>query len=177
MRELGAYAGSHLVAHEAYSFNNCHFVRFISVNSELGHNDCKRFLGRRFYISQSHEVIAAPKVLVVDDDDLIRWSLVRFLSHAGYEVTTAVNGLEALTIAGTLHFDFVITDLCMPELDGWKLLDKLMQLQPPPRVIVMSAHEERDDHRMVKEKGGWAYLEKSGLLDRIIEALVNGSSK
>jgi CheY-like chemotaxis protein len=116
------------------------------------------------------------KILIVDDDDLIRWSLVRFLSNAGHEVAAAADGLEALAIAGKQRFDFVITDLSMPELDGWNLLEKLMELPYPPRVIVMTAHEERDNYRKVIEKGGWAYLEKTHLLDGVTEALMAVSS-
>jgi CheY-like chemotaxis protein len=111
------------------------------------------------------------KVLIVDDDELIRWSLVRFLSNIGHQVVSAGNGSEALALAATQRFDFVITDLAMPELDGWKLLEKLMELPHPPRVIVMTAQEERDNYRKVVERGGWAYLEKTHLLDGVTEAL------
>ena len=111
----------------------------------------------------------ALKILIVDDDDLLRWSLFRFLTHAGHEVATATDGLEALAVAAAQHFDFVITDLSMPKLDGWKLLEKLMKFRHPPRVIVMTAQEGKDNYTKVMERGGWGYVEKTHLLDGITE--------
>jgi CheY-like chemotaxis protein len=63
----------------------------------------------------------------------------------------------------------------MPEVDGWKVLDTLTQFQFPPRVIVITAHGEENNERTVKEKGGWAYVEKSHLIDDIKETLKSGS--
>jgi DNA-binding NtrC family response regulator len=120
--------------------------------------------------------VRALNILIVDDDALIRWSLVRFLSQAGHKVAAAAGGLEALSIAEARHFDFVITDLSMPELDGWNLLEKLMGFSNPPRVIVMTAQEELDNYRKVTEKGGWAYIEKTRLLAGVTEALAGISS-
>jgi|WetSurSiteA1Bulk_404760.scaffolds.fasta_scaffold94966_1 CheY-like chemotaxis protein len=67
-------------------------------------------------------------------------------------------------------FDFVITDLHMPELDGWGLLPMLAQLQLPPRVIVMTAHGE-DEQERVRKTGGWACVDKSFLIEGIKETL------
>jgi DNA-binding NtrC family response regulator len=111
------------------------------------------------------------KVLVVDDDFLIRWSLTQTLSQAGCEVTTAEDGFKAIEKARDQHFDFVITDLSMPLLDGWKLLEALVSFQLPPRVIVISADGQTDYQSKVKEKGAWAYVEKSCLIDKIKELL------
>jgi CheY-like chemotaxis protein len=70
------------------------------------------------------------------------------------------------------HFDFVVTDLSMPGLDGWQLLEKLVQLKRSPRVIVITAQGEEDHPRKVKERGGWAYAEKDlSLIPKIREAL------
>ena len=112
------------------------------------------------------------KVLVVDDKYLIRWAITRVLSDAGYEVSSADDGLEALETATMGSFDFVITDLDMPGLDGWDLLDRLLNLQNPPRVIVTSAQADDDNVMKVRERGGWAYVEKSStLMDGIKETL------
>ncbi len=133
--------------------------------------------GTNFHTPDGCKVVRTLNILIADDDALIRWSLDRFLSQAGHQTATATNGLEALSIAKSRQFDFVITDLSMPELDGWKLLDKLTQLPYPPRVIVMTAQEEgADNYRKVAERGGWAYVEKTRLLDGITEALAGISS-
>ena len=61
-------------------------------------------------------------VLVVDDDPLNRAMLSMSLGTAGYEVTEAENGLDAIEILGRHSFDVVLTDIEMPEMDGYGLL-------------------------------------------------------
>jgi two-component system, response regulator, stage 0 sporulation protein F len=112
------------------------------------------------------------KVLVVDDEYLIRWAIAHTLSDAGYQVMAAEDGLAAIETATGERFDFVITDLDMPGLGGWELLDRLLQLQTPPRVIVTSARMDHENMKKVKERGGWAYVEKSStLMDGIKQTL------
>jgi CheY-like chemotaxis protein len=112
------------------------------------------------------------KVLVVDDEYLIRWALVQSLSEAGYEVTAVESGDQAFEAAQNEHFDFVVTDLSMPGLNGWQLLDKLIGLKSSPRVIVMTSQSEEDHYRRVRDRGGWAYVEKdSTLLGEVRQAL------
>ncbi len=61
-------------------------------------------------------------VLIVDDDPLNRAMLSMSLGSAGYQVTEAVNGLDAIEILGWQSFDVVLTDIEMPEMDGYGLL-------------------------------------------------------
>jgi two-component system, chemotaxis family, CheB/CheR fusion protein len=113
------------------------------------------------------------KILIADDEYLIRWSLSQALSQEGYEVISVEDGKKALEAAKAYHFDFVITDLVMPELDGWQVLETIRQsqLQPLPRVIIITAHGENETKNAVLEKGAWAYVEKPYIIDRIKEML------
>jgi CheY-like chemotaxis protein len=128
----------------------------------------------RSQVRVRRQAIQPTRVLIVDDEFLIRWSLGQFLESEGYEVTTAKDGVEALEVASAAWFDYVITDLSMPRLDGWGLLDNLTQFRPAPRVIVITGQDEEDNRRKVVEKGGWAYLEKSYLISEIKDAMETG---
>jgi len=92
-------------------------------------------------------------------------------------VSAAEDGWKALQMAEKECFDFVVTDLVMPGLDGWKLLEKLCRLPAPPRVIVMTAHGDADYPKRVKENGGWAYVEKTSLIDGVKETLREAAAK
>ena len=81
------------------------------------------------------------------------------------------NGKEAIELARTQHFDFIITDLVMPELNGWKVLEILQETQPSPRVIIITAYGGEDIERMVKEKGALTYVEKPYIIDPIKKIL------
>jgi DNA-binding NtrC family response regulator len=111
------------------------------------------------------------KILVVDDEYLIRWSLSQALAQEGHEVSSAENGRKAIEAFETQTFDFVITDLVMPELDGWQVLEMALRVRPQPRVIIISAHGREASREMAKERGAWAYLEKPYVFDKIKDLL------
>jgi DNA-binding NtrC family response regulator len=115
--------------------------------------------------------VLAYRILIADDEFLIRWSLTQALSQEGYEVIAVENGREAIETGQSAHFDFVITDLFMPEIDGWGVLNFFRQTQPPSRVIVVTAHGEDDTERVAKERGAWAYVKKPYIIDRVKEIL------
>lgn len=82
-----------------------------------------------------------PTVLVVDDEALFRESVLDAASatHPEWRLLAASNGREALERLAETAVDVIVTDLRMPELDGLGLLAALSQLEPRPRVIVVSA--------------------------------------
>ena len=93
------------------------------------------------------------------------------LGQEGYEVTAVEDGRKAVEAAKSQHFDFIITDLIMPELDGWEVLEMAIRNQPPPRVIIITAQGNEDTGRIAKEKGAWAYVEKPYVIEKIKEIL------
>ncbi len=99
------------------------------------------------------------------------------LAREGYEVISVENGRKAIEAVRTQYFDFIITDLIMPESDGWEVLETIRQseLQPLPRVIIITAHGKDETRKAAIEKGAWAYLEKPYIIDRIKDILKQGS--
>jgi CheY-like chemotaxis protein len=118
------------------------------------------------FLKGGHKILSY-RILIADDEFLIRWSLAQALSQEGYEVVAVENGHEAIETGRSAHFDFVITDLFMPELDGWDVLSFFRQTQPQPRVIVITAQGEDDTERVAREKGAWAYVRKPYIIDMI----------
>jgi DNA-binding response OmpR family regulator len=107
------------------------------------------------------------KILIADDEFLIRWSLSQALNQEGYEVISVEDGEKAIEALRIEHFDCLITDLVMPGSDGWQVLETLRYMQSTPRVIVMTPHGQEDTGRLVREKGGWAYVEKPYIIEPI----------
>ena len=116
-------------------------------------------------------IIHSYKILIADDEFLIRWSLTQALCQEGYEVISVEDGRKAVEAAQAQHFDFIITDLIMPELDGWEVLRVVQQIQSPPRVIIITAHSKEETGKMAKEKGAWAYVEKPYIIENIKDLL------
>jgi DNA-binding NtrC family response regulator len=79
------------------------------------------------------------KILVVDDEELIRWSLGKYLESAGYAVDIAMNGREAIKRLEAVEYDLIVTDLNMPELGGTELLRKIKETGKSTPVIIISS--------------------------------------
>ena len=75
------------------------------------------------------------RVLVVDDVMTVRESLAMALAGAGFEVTAAANGKEALERLAEADFDVLVTDMWMPEMDGLKLLKEIRGRKPDMRIF------------------------------------------
>ena len=77
-------------------------------------------------------------ILVIDDEQEIRTVLKLALSSDTCRVQTAHNGLEGLRLLRRYPFDLVITDIVMPELDGFEVIMAVNRMLHPPRVIVIT---------------------------------------
>lgn len=85
------------------------------------------------------------RILIVEDHTPTRMAMGRLIRQAGAEVTTARDGEEALGYLLTQHFDVLLTDLRMPRMDGFELLQHCQQLPEshrPGRVIAISGEYE-----------------------------------
>jgi two-component system, chemotaxis family, chemotaxis protein CheY len=76
-----------------------------------------------------------PTALVVDDVPMVRESLAIALQDAGFEVSSAGNGREALELLRAREFDVLITDMWMPEMDGLRLLKEIRGSRPAMRIF------------------------------------------
>jgi CheY-like chemotaxis protein len=87
----------------------------------------------------------AVRVLVVDDDQVVRTVVADHLRQRGYEVDEAEDGVEALDSIRQTAPDVVVTDLGMPRLDGLGLLRELSKSSPDLPAIVLTAHDSVDE--------------------------------
>ena len=81
----------------------------------------------------------AEKILIVDDEKIIRESLSYILKKEGYDVEEAENGLVAYEMLLKNFFDLVVTDLEMPSMKGIELLEKIKQVNIQTSVIIITA--------------------------------------
>jgi DNA-binding NtrC family response regulator len=99
-------------------------------------------------------------VLIVDDDELIRSMMGRYLDRAGYRVLLADNGLDALASIRTEGPDLVLLDLRMPRLTGLEVLQRMNEESHRMPVIVISGTQDLDDVVQSLRLGAWDYLVK-----------------
>jgi YesN/AraC family two-component response regulator len=89
--------------------------------------------------------MAKTKILLVDDDEIVRFSLFRVLEHEGFAVTTAANVSDALKCISSILFDVLLTDLHMPGAgDGLTVVSAMRHSNPKAVTMVLSAFPEMD---------------------------------
>lgn len=112
------------------------------------------------------------RVLVVDDEQSIRWFADRALRHAGYDVAVAVDGPDALHIVDTqtVPFDLFVIDLVMPQMRGDELSRQLRQRNPDVKVLYFTGYSDQlfEDRAVLWEHE--AFLEKPVTINGLLEA-------
>jgi two-component system response regulator AtoC len=111
------------------------------------------------------------KILVVDDEEPMRHMLTLILKREGYEVQAVGKGSEALKFAESETFDFILSDVVMPEMDGLTLLQSLKQKKVEAPVIMMSAYGNLDTAVEAMKRGAYDYVNKPFKPDEILLTL------
>ncbi len=112
-----------------------------------------------------------PHVLIVDDEELIRWSLSEHLSSAGFRVTEASNGAAALDQIAEATPDCILLDLTMPEMTGLDVLRRLREKEVAVPVLVLTADGNVGTAVEATQLGARAYLTKPFELSEVETAV------
>ncbi|MFN2272583.1 MAG: ATP-binding protein [Anaerolineae bacterium] len=100
------------------------------------------------------------RVLIVDDESIIRRAMADYLADCGYETVTAGDGAEGLAKAQSEKFDIVLVDLRMPRMDGLEVISTLKNAQPELPIVVVSGTGVLTDAIEAMRQGAWDYLTK-----------------
>lgn len=115
------------------------------------------------------------RILVADDEALIRRLVCDFLKNSGYETVEAVDGKDAIEKFFSVgSFDLVICDIMMPEYDGWEVCKKIRESSSVP-ILVLTARSQEFDELMSFESGADDYVTKPFspvILVKRVEALL-----
>jgi signal transduction histidine kinase len=104
--------------------------------------------------------VSEARILVVDDESNVLLTLKVILQEEGYRVDTASDGLEAVEAIRSNHYDLVLTDLKMPEVDGLELLAELQKSSPTTVTIMMTGYGSVDTAIDAVRLGAYEYLLK-----------------
>lgn len=111
------------------------------------------------------------KILLIDDDTLIRRSVARVLLQNGYEVVTAEDGVRGLELYHRQKFDLIITDIYMPRQEGIETILTLRRTDPDTKIIAISGGGgtgNTDALEMARLLGANAILEKPFRTDQLL---------
>ena len=114
------------------------------------------------------------RILVIDDDASIREDVARFLGRAGHQVAVAQDGKEALRLFEAEPAELVITDIYMPEMDGYEVIRTFRKLRPGIPVVAMSAGGQFPKETLLETAGYLGAIEsipKPFDLDELLSAV------
>ena len=111
----------------------------------------------------------AHRILVAEDETLIRMDLVEMLREAGYDVVGAASdGSEAVSLAESLNPDLTILDVKMPVLDGISAAEKIISISP---VLMLTAFSQKDLVERARDAGAMAYVVKPFTINDLLPAI------
>jgi len=102
-------------------------------------------------------------ILVVDDDFAMRRGIALTLRGEGYTVFEAEDGTTALKLLNENSIDLSVVDLFLPGGDGLELAEKLRELRPPTKILMVTAHGEHARAKEAQDRFGENFLHKSQL--------------
>ncbi|HEY3233200.1 MAG TPA: response regulator, partial [Polyangiaceae bacterium] len=118
-----------------------------------------------------------PRVLVVDDEKLIRDILAEFLSLEGYVVETAEDGSTAMRELQRASFDMIISDLKMPRMGGLELLREVSRVHPDTLTVIMTGFGTVETAIDAMKRGAYDYILKPFKVEEILHIVQRGLEK
>src|SRR5262244_1855434 len=115
----------------------------------------------------------AEKILIIDDERLVRWSLRQKCEEWGYQVVEAESGEPGLKIAQHESPDLVLLDVRMPDLSGLEVLDQLKKNGDARAVIMITADPQLDDVKAALKLGAYDFVGKPLDFDELRIAIKN----
>ncbi len=117
----------------------------------------------------------APKIVIAEDDKIIRDMLFEMLKSAGYDPFPAENGIDAIEAVIQGQVSLVITDINMPKMDGLEAIVVLREISPDLPIIILSIWEENEYQKLAEEQDINDYGKKpfnvADLMERIEKAI------
>lgn len=99
------------------------------------------------------------KVLIIEDEEILRETVAYYFSHEGYEVLTAEDGQIGLDLFAAHEIDLVILDIMLPAVDGWSVCRRIRKMSNVP-VILLTARSDEEDTLLGFELGADDYVTK-----------------
>ncbi|HYG70466.1 MAG TPA: sigma 54-interacting transcriptional regulator, partial [Anaeromyxobacteraceae bacterium] len=108
------------------------------------------------------------KLLLAEDDRIVRITVRDALEEAGYDVTACADGVAAIQALDREPFDLVLTDVRLPGVDGISIFRRARSVQPDAAVVLMTAFADASDAVAVMREGARDYLQKPFEMDELV---------
>src|SRR5581483_7861430 len=104
--------------------------------------------------------ISKGKILIVDDEEVVRESLHQWFDSEGYLTRAAASGKDALTLVAEQQFDLALLDIKMPGMDGIELQQRLAEADPDLSIVIMTGYGTVETAVQALKRGAYDYVTK-----------------
>ena len=111
------------------------------------------------------------RVLLVEDDAVLARICLRGLTAAGYTVDLASDGAEGFERILAAPYDVLVSDVCMPRMDGLDLLQQVRKMRPAIQVVLMTARLDEQTYAHARDMGAVRYLLKPMTMEQLARAV------
>jgi DNA-binding NtrC family response regulator len=118
-----------------------------------------------------------PRILIIDDEKSIRYTLREILEYEKYEVEEAQDGEQGFDMLQKNTYDVVLCDIKMPKMDGLELLGKISEIGTSAEFIMISAHGNIETAVEATKKGAFDFIQKPPDLNRLLLTVRNALDK
>ncbi|MEM6262118.1 MAG: sigma-54 dependent transcriptional regulator [Bacteroidota bacterium] len=118
-----------------------------------------------------------PKILIIDDEDVIRSTLKEILEYEDYETAEAPDGKAGFDMISKEDYDVVLCDIKMPKMNGLEVLEKSMEIKPETQFIMISGHADIETAVEATKKGAYDFIQKPPDLNRLLISVRNATDK
>lgn len=118
-------------------------------------------------------LMAMAKILLVDDENLILYSLSATLRHDGSDVTAVANGKDALSEISRSPYDICFLDVNLPDANGFDLMKTVQEISPATRIIIMTAVDLNDGQMRYLHNNACHFLPKPFNLEDVRSLVAN----
>lgn len=118
-----------------------------------------------------------PKILIVDDEKVIRATLKEILEYEKYDISEAGDGEEGLQMIENNEYDLILCDIKMPKMDGLEVLEKTKLMEKQPQFIMISAHGSIETAVEATKMGAFDFIPKPPDLNRLLLTVRNALEK
>ena len=116
------------------------------------------------------------KILLVDNEPTVVEAMQIGLGMIGYDVETALSGRDALQALETKHFDVILLDLIMPEMNGIEVLQKIKKTGCNSKIFILTAYASDDALEEAIDEGATGYILKPSSAEQIGAIIANSIS-
>ena len=113
------------------------------------------------------------KILIAEDDEIVRDVMARFLQDEGYAIIAANDGVSAINLLRVEDIRLVLTDLRMPGADGMEVLRTAIQINPKAAVVILTAYGTLDTALEAMKEGAYDYVVKPFVMQQLLLVVRN----